>query len=210
MDKIFLTLQSLTKLKDFYSVIRFLYEKEQAGEIVLYAGTYSLYMAKKRFGSYEEASFYIYTTQKKQGYCVYLNRMGCGVEQDDKIFKFMHRRLYSKSNLTNCFFGEKDYRSGEFFKRKLNTCENCKDMKTIKNFSTPEKYLAALERIKELLASGDYEMEYSDCPLDKVKDENGYWIDDIIVHKIKCKQCGAVFICSCDTYHGKGSFRKGK
>ena len=102
---------------DFYSMATFLCEKERAGEIVLYAGTYSLEAAIERFGSYESASFYIYTKQDKCGYCVYTNRFGCGIRDDNKIFKFSHRYLYNKNHLSNCRFGEKDCRSGEYFKK---------------------------------------------------------------------------------------------
>ena len=103
---------------DFHSILVFLCEKERLGEIVLYAGTYSLPSALEHFGSYESANFYIYTTQDKRGYCVYLNRMGCGIRVDNKIFKFSHRYLYNKGYLCNCFFDEKDFRSGEYFEKK--------------------------------------------------------------------------------------------
>lgn len=89
-------------------------------------------------------------------------------------------------------------------------CDACKNIKIIKNLSPAEKYISVLEQLKELLASGDYEMAFSTCPLDAVKDENGYWFDDLIVHEIKCKKCGTIFACSCDTYHGRGSLYKGK
>lgn len=112
------TIQNFIESKDFYSLLSFLYESEKAGEIVLYAGTYSLATALDRFGNYDSASFYIYTTQDKNGYCVYLNPMGCGINEDHKFFKFSHRYLYNKRHLSNCFFGEKDYRCGEFFKKK--------------------------------------------------------------------------------------------
>lgn len=112
------TVCDFAQSNDFYSIVTFLCEKERTGEIVLYAGTYSLEAALERFGTYESASFYIYTTQEKSGYCVYINRMGCGICEDNKIFGFLHRRLYNKNHLSNCFFGEKDYRSGEFFKKK--------------------------------------------------------------------------------------------
>ena len=111
------TVCGFAQLNDFYSIVTFLCEKEKAGQIVLYAGTYSLETALECFGRYDSASFYIYTVQDKSGYCVYTNRMGCGVREDDKLFKFSHRYLYSKKHLSNCFFGEKDCRSGEYFKK---------------------------------------------------------------------------------------------
>ena len=119
MDNFLIAIQKFTELNDFYSVLSFIREKEKAGEIVLYAGTYSLEMALERFRDYcDNASFYIYTTQDKSGYCVYINRMGCGIREDNKIFKFSHRYLYNKNHLSNCFFGEKDYRCGEYFEKK--------------------------------------------------------------------------------------------
>ena len=66
-------------------------------------------------------------------------------------------------------------------------CNNCKNIKVEKSFSLPDKYLSIL---------------------DKLMDENGYWVDDLITHEIKCKKCGTVFVCACDTYHGNGSFGK--
>ena len=118
MDNFLTIIQKFTEVNDFYSVLSFLREKEKDGEIVLYAGTYSIEMALERFGNYDNASFYIYTTQGKSGYCVYINRMGCGIREDNKIFKFSHRYQYNKNHLSNCFFGEKDYRCGEFFNKK--------------------------------------------------------------------------------------------
>ena len=82
----------------------FFVKRKKAGEIVLYAGTYSIEMALEHFGTYESASFCIYTTQDKSGYCVYVNRMGCGICGDNKIFKFSHRYPYNKNHLSNCFF----------------------------------------------------------------------------------------------------------
>lgn len=96
------------------------------------------------------------------------------------------------------------------FKRKLKMCDNCRRIKIIKRFPTPDKYLSALKQVEELLASGNYEASFSTCPIDKVKNNDGYWYDDLIAHEIKCKQCGTSFICSCDTYHGRGSFEKTK
>ena len=96
------------------------------------------------------------------------------------------------------------------FKKNLKMCDNCRNIKLVKRFPSPDTYLFALEQVKELLASGIYEIEFATCPLDKVKDENGYWCDDSITHQIKCKQCGTSFICACDTYHGIGRFEKMK
>ncbi len=118
MEKFLSIVYDFAQSNDFYSILTLLCEKEKAGEIVLYAGTYSIETALERFGSYEDASFYIYTTEDKNSYQIYLNRMGCGIIEDHDIFKFSHRYLYNKRHLSNCFFGEKDYRYGEFFDKK--------------------------------------------------------------------------------------------
>ena len=118
MDIFLTTIQNFTELNDFYSVLSFLHEKNKTDEIVLYAGTYSIEMALERLGNYDHASFYIYTTQDKKGYHIYLNRMGCGINEDHKLFSFSHRYLYNKNHLSNCCFGENDYRCGEYFGKK--------------------------------------------------------------------------------------------
>ncbi|ESE28774.1 hypothetical protein HMPREF9089_01371 [Eubacterium brachy ATCC 33089] len=38
--------------------------------------------------------------------------------------------------------------------------------------------------------SGDFVFEAKDCKTDEVQDECGHWIDDIISHVIRCKNCG--------------------
>ena len=96
------------------------------------------------------------------------------------------------------------------FKAKPIMCDNCRSIKVIKRFPTPDTYLSVLEQVKALLETENYEIEFATCPIDKVKDANGYWVDDSITHQIKCKQCGTSFICSCDTYHGIGRFEKTK
>ena len=118
MDTFFSTIERFTQANDVSSVLTVLCEQEKAGAIVLYAGTYSFDSALERFGSYENASFYIYATQDKSGYCVYINRMGCGIREDNKIFQFSHRYLYNKNHLSNCWFGEKDCRAGAYFEKK--------------------------------------------------------------------------------------------
>ena len=63
---------------------------------------------------------------------------------------------------------------------------------------------------QSILSSEKYEMVANNCPIDALKTEDGYWVDDGIWHTIQCKECGTLFTCSVDTYHGFGSFRKGK
>ncbi len=98
------TLQVLSQLQD-------------DGKIVLYAGTYSFQEALKR-PLCDSAEFYFYTVSDRSGYCFYINRMGMGIKSDNEIFMFKHKYLYNKRHLSNCFFGEKDFRSGEYFNRK--------------------------------------------------------------------------------------------
>ncbi len=116
-DAFLMTLKRLAK-EGFEALMLFLSEAERDGAVVLYAGTYSLEEAIERAWRYDNASFYIYTTKDKRGYHVYLNRMGCGVRTDHKIFDIMHRRLYGKRYLSNCYMGEEDFRRGEYFSRK--------------------------------------------------------------------------------------------
>ena len=90
---------------------------EEEEKIILYAGTYSFQEALTR-PLCDSARFYFYTTADRSGYCFYINVMGVGIKEDNEIFKFKHRRLYRKGYLSNCFWGEKDFRSGAFFKHK--------------------------------------------------------------------------------------------
>ncbi len=89
-------------------------------------------------------------------------------------------------------------------------CDNCNDIILRDSFYNPKQYLNCLEYIQELLNTGDFVLVEKSCDLDKVQDEKGCWIDDIIGHVIRCKKCGKHFTCSIDTYHGRGSFRKGR
>lgn len=102
---------------EWIPTLRILSELQDDGNIILYAGTYSFQEALKH-PLCESAQFYFYTVWDKSGYCFYINRMGIGIQSDDDIFKFKHRYLYNKGHLSNCFWGEKDFRSGEFFNRK--------------------------------------------------------------------------------------------
>lgn len=102
---------------EWIPTLRVLSKLQDDGNIILYAGTYSFQEALKR-PLCESAQFYFYTIYDKSGYCFYINRMGIGIQSDDDIFKFKHRYLYNKGHLSNCFWGEKDFRSGEYFNRK--------------------------------------------------------------------------------------------
>jgi len=87
-------------------------------------------------------------------------------------------------------------------------CDECKNTVLRIQFYSPIDYLNCLDYIKSLLKTGKYEIANQTCDLDKIKDASGHWIEDIITHEISCKNCGQVFICSCDTFHGLGGFRK--
>ncbi len=89
-------------------------------------------------------------------------------------------------------------------------CLVCDNIRLKKRFASPADYMQWLDYIRELLDSGNYEIESQTCDLDKVKDENGCWVDDLIGHTIRCKHCGQAYTCFVDTYHGNGSFRKGR
>ena len=124
MNNILSDLQQFANSNDFRSMLNLLCEKEKSNEIVLYAGTYSFETALERFGEYDSASFYFYTKKDAEGYHVYLNRMGCGIMEDDGIFKISHERLYNKKSLSNVFWGEKDLRSGQYFEQYKNLLHN--------------------------------------------------------------------------------------
>ena len=85
-------------------------------------------------------------------------------------------------------------------------CNKCENYQLRKCFPKPDNYLACLEYIRGLIDSGDFEMESQTCDIDKVKNQNGCWADDIIEHTIKCRKCGQIFICSAITYRCGGSF----
>ena len=89
-------------------------------------------------------------------------------------------------------------------------CGACGDIILRKEFYSPRDYLNCLNYIRELVDSGGFVLEPGACDLDKINDENGCWVDDIIAHVIHCKACGQAFTCFCDTYHGGGGFRKGR
>lgn len=89
-------------------------------------------------------------------------------------------------------------------------CDNCNGITLRDFFSSPKDYMNCLTYIQELLDTGNFILIEKSCDLDKTKDENGFWIDDLISHVIQCKNCGKHFTCSIDTYHGRGGFRNGK
>ena len=102
---------------EWIPTLQVLAQLQDEGKIVLYAGTYSFQEALKR-PLCDNAGFYFYTVVDKSGYYFYINPMGVGIKSDNEIFMFKHRYLYNKNHLSNRFFGEEDFRSGEYFNRK--------------------------------------------------------------------------------------------
>jgi hypothetical protein len=92
----------------------------------------------------------------------------------------------------------------------MEMCVVCDNIQLTKWFASPKEYMQCLNYIQKLLDSGDFEMESQTCDLDKVKNDNGYWVDDLIAHTIRCRHCGQAYTCSVDTYHGNGRFREGR
>lgn len=111
------SIKELTEKNDFPGVLKLLVEEERLGNIVLYAGTYSLENARNSFGKYKKATFYVYLVEDKSGFQIYYNRMGMGIKKVDDIYGKSNRYLYNKNHLSNCCFGEKDCRSGEYFRK---------------------------------------------------------------------------------------------
>jgi len=91
-------------------------------------------------------------------------------------------------------------------------CANCSDIilreKKDGGICSQQDYMNCLNYIQQLIDAKRFVLVFASCPLDKVKDENGYWFDDIIAHTIRCKSCGKCYTCSADTFHGGGSFEK--
>lgn len=102
---------------DYHTFLKYLSHLESRGFITLYAGTYSINTAVK-MQDIEQAEFYFYYNENKAGFCFYINVMGASLKEDQNLFSFTLRRLYSKNRLSNCFFGEVDLRSGEFFAKR--------------------------------------------------------------------------------------------
>ncbi len=87
-------------------------------------------------------------------------------------------------------------------------CFICDRVKKIEKFSSSDDYLDCLGYIQKLVNSKDFRFTQISCPTSMVYDERGFWVDDILIHIIRCNNCGQKFICECDTYHGRGSFGK--
>ncbi len=85
-------------------------------------------------------------------------------------------------------------------------CKICEQIETVKNFESPMEYINTLKYIQKLVDSGKFQFRFLKYETDKVLNEDGKWVDDVITHKIECKTCGQIFNCTAITYHGGGSF----
>lgn len=88
-------------------------------------------------------------------------------------------------------------------------CDMCREIPLTDHFPTPQNYLDCLGYIQRLVDGGKFEFAEKTCDTDRVLDENGRWVSDIIIHVIRCRSCGQCFTCSVITDRG-GSFRKGR
>lgn len=88
-------------------------------------------------------------------------------------------------------------------------CKYCSSVKLINFFSTPKDYENTINYIQSLIKEQGFILTESNCELGCHKNNQGYWVDDIIYHVIKCPKCGQIYSCSVNTYRGGGSFKKG-
>lgn len=89
-----------------------------------------------------------------------------------------------------------------------NECESCDKLDEKKIFTSIEDYLKAVENIKNLLKSGEYELLGGTCDIDKIVDENGCLIANYFSHSVKCKKCGTYFCCYYEPLDGWGILSK--
>ena len=88
-------------------------------------------------------------------------------------------------------------------------CGHCSEVEEVPHFSSPRQYERTIEQMKRLVADEGFILVEGTCPLGEEK-KDGCWVDDIIDHVIQCPTCGQVFTCVVNTYHGGGSFRRGR
>ena len=88
-------------------------------------------------------------------------------------------------------------------------CQNCSHLKPIK-IKVPSDLFLCIEFIKELVDTDSFERVTSNFELEQPKTPDGFWQDDVLYYSIRCKECGQIYLCVCDTYHGSGKFSKGK
>lgn len=89
-------------------------------------------------------------------------------------------------------------------------CDYCSKVNLVKSILTPREYEKIVKYIKELIEKDGFIFVEGNCEIGEHKKEDGYWIDDIVYHTIKCPKCGQVFTCCINSYRGGGSFEKGR
>lgn len=87
------------------------------------------------------------------------------------------------------------------------TCQTCSQLEPMK-IKHPTDLMACIELMKKLIENGNFEKESSNFELMNPKTPDGFWQDDIMCYSIRCKECGQIYVCVCDTYHGNGHFAK--
>ena len=86
-------------------------------------------------------------------------------------------------------------------------CKTCSQLTALK-IKVPSDLLACIGMIKCLIENGGFEKVSSNFELENPKTPDGYWKDDLMYYAIRCKECGQLYSCICDTYHGSGKFGK--
>ena len=99
-------------------VFSFLREQEEKRILTLYAGTYSLEMAKEMCRSCERATFYFYLNGYNYGYALHYFQGKFRLERDEGIFFKDHKKSYAKKALSNYKIDKSDMRSGEYYAKK--------------------------------------------------------------------------------------------
>jgi len=85
-------------------------------------------------------------------------------------------------------------------------CAICKELIPADRFYSPQDYINYLEDVRDMVASGQYDLEEATCPIDDVLGSTSGWVSDVICHVIRCKMCQAGFRCYANTSNGSGSF----
>ena len=86
-------------------------------------------------------------------------------------------------------------------------CNYCEKIILVQDFKSPKDYEKTMDYIGELVEKEGFWLVDGTCPVDAYK-RDGYWVDDIIYHVIKCPKCMQKFTCVVNTYRGGGSFKK--
>lgn len=88
-------------------------------------------------------------------------------------------------------------------------CQNCSHLKLIK-IKVPSDLTYCIEFMKKLENDDGFEKVASNFELEQPKTQDGFWQNDVMYYSIRCKECGQIYSCVCDTYHGNGEFSKGR